>query len=88
MICIYSIEDNTKWDDIVSGFANYDVYYLSGYVKAFQIHGDGDPQLLGGPDPAADGGRRGIHQPLRHHAHRILLSHPLRQSGQGAALLS
>jgi hypothetical protein len=46
MICIYSIEDNTKWDDIVSGFANYDVYYLSGYVKAFQIHGDGDPQLL------------------------------------------
>lgn len=46
MICIYSIEDNTKWDDIVSRFANYDVYYLSGYVKAFQIHGDGDPQLL------------------------------------------
>lgn len=46
MICIYSIEDNTKWDDIVSGFANYDVYYLSGYVKAFQIHGDGDPQLF------------------------------------------
>lgn len=46
MICIYSIEDNTKWDDIVSSFANYDVYYLSGYVKAFQIHGDGDPQLL------------------------------------------
>ena len=46
MICIYSIEDNTKWDDIVSGFANYDVYYLSGYVKAFQIHDDGDPQLL------------------------------------------
>ena len=46
MICIYSIEDNTKWDDIVSSFANYDVYYLSGYVKAFQIHGDGDPQML------------------------------------------
>ena len=46
MICLYSIEDNTKWDDIVSSFANYDVYYLSGYVKAFQIHGDGDPQLL------------------------------------------
>ena len=46
MICIYSIEDNIKWDDIVRGFSNYDVYYLSGYVKAFQIHGDGDPQLL------------------------------------------
>lgn len=46
MVCIYSIEDNTKWDDIVRRFSNYDVYYLSGYVKAFQIHGDGDPQLL------------------------------------------
>ena len=46
MIQVYSIEDNTKWDDIVRGFSNYDVYYLSGYVKAFQLHGDGDPQLL------------------------------------------
>lgn len=46
MIRVYSIEDNAKWDDIVRGFSIYDVYYLSGYVKAFQIHGDGDPQLL------------------------------------------
>ena len=46
MICIYSIEDYIKWDEIVRGFPNYDVYYLSGYVKAFQIHGDGDPQLF------------------------------------------
>lgn len=36
----------TTWDDIVKGFTKYDVYYLSGYVKAFQIHGDGEPQLL------------------------------------------
>ena len=43
---IYNINDTELWDDIVSSFANYDVYYLSGYVKAFQIHGDGDPQLL------------------------------------------
>lgn len=35
-----------KWDEFVSSFANYDVYYLSGYVKAFQIHGDGEPQLF------------------------------------------
>ena len=46
MVRIYSIEENTQWDSIVRGFANYDVYYLSGYVKAFQIHGDGDPCLL------------------------------------------
>ena len=46
MIRVYSIEESAKWNDIVRGFSNYDVYYLSGYVKAFQIHGDGDPQLL------------------------------------------
>lgn len=34
------------WDCIVRSFNQYDVYYLSGYVKAFHIHGDGDPQLL------------------------------------------
>ena len=34
------------WDDIVKGFSRYDVYYLSEYVKAFQIHGDGEPQFL------------------------------------------
>lgn len=46
MVSIYSIEQNTQWDNIVRGFSNFDVYYLSGYVKAFQIHGDGNPQLL------------------------------------------
>lgn len=46
MVSIYTIEQNAQWDSIVRGFSNYDVYYLSGYVKAFQLHGDGDPQLL------------------------------------------
>lgn len=46
MIHIYSIKQAQQWDETVKGFAEYDVYYLSGYVKAFQIHGDGDPQLL------------------------------------------
>lgn len=35
-----------KWDFIVKSFDNYDIYYLSGYVKAFQIHGDGEPVLF------------------------------------------
>lgn len=35
-----------EWDELVCSFANYDVYYLSSYVKAFQIHGDGEPQLF------------------------------------------
>lgn len=46
MIEVYGIEQNKKWDSIVLSFPNYDVYYLSGYVKAFQIHGDGKPQLM------------------------------------------
>ena len=37
MIKLYSIEDNIQWDDIVKSFSQYDVYYLSGYVKAFQM---------------------------------------------------
>ena len=46
MIQIYDISHAAQWDTIVRGFAEYDVYYLSGYVRAFQIHGDGEPQLL------------------------------------------
>ena len=46
MIQIYSIEQAKVWDDIVQGFAEYDVYYLSGYVEAFMTHGDGEPFLL------------------------------------------
>ena len=46
MIKIYSIEQARRWDDTVKRFAEYDVYYLSGYVKAFQLHGDGEPNLL------------------------------------------
>lgn len=43
---IYDISQSEIWDSIVKSFAQYDIYYLSGYIKAFQIHGDGEPQLL------------------------------------------
>ena len=46
MIRIIGIEESKLWDQIVCGFANHDVYYLSGYVRAFEIHRDGIPQLL------------------------------------------
>ena len=49
--------DSKKWDEIVRSFSNYDVYYLSGYVKAFQLHGDGEPLLF----YYEDNGLRGIH---------------------------
>lgn len=46
MIKIYDLIAHQEWDDIVRSFADYDVYYLSGYVRAFYAHGDGEPQLL------------------------------------------
>lgn len=46
MIQLFTLNDSVGWDQIVKEFRQYDVYYLSGYVKAFHIHGDGDPSLL------------------------------------------
>ena len=46
MIRLIGLNESERWDAIVSSFEEYDVYYLSGYVKAFHIHGDGDPFLL------------------------------------------
>lgn len=46
MIQIFGIDQSQKWDNVIRSFSEYDVYYLSGYVKAFQLHGDGDPQML------------------------------------------
>lgn len=46
MIQIFNMSQAKEWDELVHSFVNYDVYYLSGYVKAFQIHGDGEPQLF------------------------------------------
>ena len=46
MIKLYDLSQSEEWDATVRSFAEHDVYYLSGYVKAFHIHGDGDPYLL------------------------------------------
>lgn len=46
MLTVYTLEQSEQWDAIVHTFADYDVYWLSGYVKAFQIHGDGEPLLF------------------------------------------
>ena len=63
MLRIIGIKDCTEWDSIVKSFNNYDVYYLSGYVKAFQIHGDGEPQLL----YFEDNGLRAIYVYMQRH---------------------
>lgn len=57
MFTAYTIEQSEKWDFIVRSFKNYDIYWLSGYVKAFQIHGDGEPLLFYFSDEST----RGIH---------------------------
>lgn len=43
---IVTIAESIKWDSIVNSFPDYDIYYLSGYVKAFELHGDGSPLLF------------------------------------------
>ena len=46
MIQLFSIQEHIEWDNIVKSFPDYDVYYLSGYLMAFHLHGDGEPFLL------------------------------------------
>lgn len=46
MISLNDRSQREKWDEIVTSFKNYDVYYLADYVRAFQLHGDGEPTLI------------------------------------------
>ena len=46
MLTVYTMDQPDQWDGIVRSFSHYDTYWLSGYVKAFQIHGDGEPLLF------------------------------------------
>ena len=46
MLTVYGLEQAEQWDGVVRSFKEYDIYWLSGYVKAFQMHGDGDPLLF------------------------------------------
>lgn len=46
MIKTYTIGQSEEWDEIVKSYKNYDVYYLSGYVKAFELNGDGKALLI------------------------------------------
>lgn len=61
MLTIYTLEQAEKWDEIVHSFKEFDVYWLSGYVKAFQIHGDGEPLLF----YFFDGHTRGINVAMK-----------------------
>lgn len=57
---IFTLEQSEEWDSIVRSFEKYDTYWLSGYVKAFKIHGDGEPLLFFYQGKGNDDGVRGI----------------------------
>ncbi|MBR1571733.1 MAG: GNAT family N-acetyltransferase [Lachnospiraceae bacterium] len=46
VLTVYTLEQSEQWDTVVRSFEEYDIYWLSGYVKAFRIHGDGEPILF------------------------------------------
>ena len=46
MTRIIDFENRTEWDKIVRSFPDYDVYFLSGYLASFKVHGDGTPILV------------------------------------------
>ncbi|MBR4288919.1 MAG: peptidoglycan bridge formation glycyltransferase FemA/FemB family protein [Clostridia bacterium] len=46
MLTVYTAKDSAQWDSVAKSFSDSDVYYLSGYVKGFEIHGDGEPLLF------------------------------------------
>ena len=46
MIKLFTLADYNKWNDIVRSFKTYDVYYLSGYARAFEQNGDEKAVLI------------------------------------------
>jgi len=46
MLKVFTVDQREQWDAIVRSFKEYDVYWLSGYVKAFELHGDGKATLF------------------------------------------
>lgn len=52
---VIGLSEHEKWDGIVRSFRDHDVYSLSGYVKAFEIHGDGEPLLFYYESPSLRG---------------------------------
>lgn len=53
---VLTLEQSEQWDAAVHSFRDFDSYWLSGYVRAFRAHGDGEPLLF----YYEDGSTRGI----------------------------
>ena len=39
-------DQTEQWERIRTSFSNADVYYMNGYVRGLQAHGDGEPMLV------------------------------------------
>lgn len=47
MLEVFTLDRCSEWDSIVRSFENnIDVYWLSGYVRSFEINGDGKPLMF------------------------------------------
>lgn len=46
MLKVVKVQEEELWNDLVKSMKDYDVYQLVDYVKAFQVHGDGEPLLF------------------------------------------
>ncbi|MGN1159573.1 MAG: lipid II:glycine glycyltransferase FemX [Lachnospiraceae bacterium] len=45
-IRIIDLTKEEEWNRVLAQFPQHDVYFTPGYVKAFQVNGDGEPLLL------------------------------------------
>lgn len=62
-IRIFTMENRREWDETVRSFSDFDVYYLSGYLRGLQLHGDGEPLLF--YYEAEDGSCRGMNAVMK-----------------------
>lgn len=56
-LTVLGLDCAAEWDATVRSFSRHDVYWLAGYVRAFMLHGDGEPQLV---SYSGQDGTRGI----------------------------
>lgn len=78
MLKVIGLENAIEWDKIVKSFQKYDVYYLSGYVYAFKIHGDGEPLLFFYESDKC----KGINVVMKRDIHEVGLLHEYIEKGK------
>lgn len=62
---VIEVYQTEMWDAVVKSFSNFDVFYLNGYARTFQLNGDGEPLLF----YYDDGDTRGINVVMKRDVH-------------------